>query len=141
MLVLHVDFTTCFCVLTLCPSERLVSAGDDGLVIVWDYKNGGDRTPRCVKLNGHGGPVFGLAAVGNNRKTLASGSLDKTIRLWQAAKGNDTPTCVRVLTGHTVRSRELRSVPRRSADLLPSQRMLRSRSQVCTTHYGTSLEK
>lgn len=54
-------------------------------------------------LKGHGGPVFALATLWS---LLISGSLDKTIRVWDL----DSGATMRVLTGHTSAVRALATI-------------------------------
>jgi hypothetical protein len=54
------------------------------------------REPKRATLAGHTSAVFSVAFAPNGR-TLATGSLDKTVRLWESATGRHTVT----LTGHT----------------------------------------
>lgn len=58
----------------------------------------GVRLTNSATFSGHEAAVFSVAAFrgAEGNELLASGSRDKTIRLWDVAKG----TCVMVLTGH-----------------------------------------
>ncbi len=56
---------------------RLITAGDDGLVVVWDMTR---RPPTVLAtLHGHGGAVHGAATDGN---TVYTSSLDGTVFVW-----------------------------------------------------------
>jgi WD40 repeat protein len=57
---------------------------------IWDVEKGLIRV-----LTGHSGPVCSLTVLNNGE--LASGSWDKTIKIWNAVKG----TLVKILTVHT----------------------------------------
>src|SRR5262249_3702644 len=70
--------------------QFLVSAGDDGVVKVWDAQTGRDlRTFR-----GHKDKVF-AATVGPDNKTVASAGSDRDIRLWDITTGNE----IKILKG------------------------------------------
>jgi WD40 repeat protein/tRNA A-37 threonylcarbamoyl transferase component Bud32 len=76
--------------------KRLVSAGQDGTVRVWDLGTGKE----LLTLNGHVGAVLAVA-VSPDGKRLASAGEDKMIRIWDAASGFELLT----LKGHTNRVR------------------------------------
>eukprot|EP00727_Mastigamoeba_balamuthi_P014024 m51a1_g9244 hypothetical protein (536) ;mRNA; r:134272-136585 len=70
--------------------SRLVSASDDGKIIVWDHRSG----ERLATLEGHTLPITCLLLL--DRTTLLSGSSDKTIRVWST----DKYECRQVLNKH-----------------------------------------
>lgn len=74
--------------------SRLISASDDGSLMLWEMNNSDSKrsfpmvqqhhkntkmTRRISSFTGHGGPVWSLDFSGD---TLISGSYDKTIRVW-----------------------------------------------------------
>jgi cytochrome c len=63
------------------PDGCLVSGGDDGRIKIWC-----DGTGAPPPLTGHEGPVSALALSADG-KTLASGSWDRTVRLWDVQGG------------------------------------------------------
>ena len=88
-----------------CPTgETLASGSNDYTVRLWDVYEG-----KCLKtLYGHTSGVLSVAfapvhvsAVAPQElgvgKTLASGSIDKTVRLWDASTGQ----CLKTLQGHS----------------------------------------
>lgn len=74
------------------PDSRLVAAGVDHSVYVWELPSGNIR----FVLEGHGGDVSGAAFSPNGRE-LATGSEDGTIRIWDPSSGK----LLRVVTGFT----------------------------------------
>ncbi len=66
----------------------LLSVGDDRLVHVWDSNDGSE----LAKWSGHQAPVLSIAVRGG---TVATGSLDGEVRLWEATTGTS-----RVLAKH-----------------------------------------
>ena len=72
---------------------QLISGHGSGRVLVWDACTG----ERGRELVGHTGSVFSLCVVGSR---LASGSADRTIKVWAMGQGPEWP-CERTLTGHT----------------------------------------
>jgi WD40 repeat protein len=76
--------------------ERLISAGRDQTVRVWDV-----RTGRARVLRGHEGDVIAVAAAAGTGR-VASASRDRTLRLWNLADGEP-----RVLAAPEGRARAL----------------------------------
>lgn len=70
-------------------NQRFASAGDDGLIRLW-------RLPQPpTPLAGHAADVL-AAAYSSNLQLAATGSADKTVRLWNPTNGQ----AIRQLTGH-----------------------------------------
>ncbi|HEX2573453.1 MAG TPA: protein kinase [Polyangia bacterium] len=69
--------------------RRLVSAGDDGMLRVWDLIGGTSRA-----LTGHRGPVLGLLLLPDARHVASAGE-DGLLRLWDLETG-----AAQSLTGH-----------------------------------------
>ena len=76
--------------------SRMVSASDDGTIIVWD--------PSTVKpvatLLGHFGPVAAVAFSADSRR-LVSGGQDATIRVWDAHAGESIGVPLQTESGKT----------------------------------------
>src|SRR3954470_9854787 len=64
----------------LLPDGRAVTAGEDGRIGIWTP---GNAKPDRV-LEGHQGPIVALA-LSRDGKLLASGSWDRTVRVWPLA--------------------------------------------------------
>jgi WD40 repeat protein len=62
------------------PDGRTLAAADDRAVQLWDVATG----KRMARLEGHEGKVKCLAYAPDG-KCLASGSYDRTVRLWDVA--------------------------------------------------------
>jgi WD40 repeat protein len=63
----------------LMPDEkRLLSAGRDGVIRIWDYKSG----DIVGLLRGHDDYIYSLA-VSPDGDRIISGSGDKTVRIWE----------------------------------------------------------
>ena len=71
----------------------LFYAGGDGVVWLWRVDSG-----ECLLLEGHSGPVSQIAWSPDSR-TVASGSGDSTVRLWEAATGSARPSSKATPTG------------------------------------------
>ncbi|KAI9482824.1 MAG: WD40-repeat-containing domain protein [Benjaminiella poitrasii] len=71
--------------------DKIVSGATDALINIYDAKR-----PRVVmtQLKGHNGGVWALQYVGN---TLVSGSIDRTVRVWNI----DQKRCTHIFKGHT----------------------------------------
>jgi len=86
----HPDYVTA---LLLLNDNTLVSASYDPLICIWDINE--SRPTEICKLAGHQHNVICLAALPGNAR-IASGSRDKTIKIWEA----QTRSCVATLIGH-----------------------------------------
>ncbi|QEH37228.1 Serine/threonine-protein kinase PrkC [Aquisphaera giovannonii] len=74
--------------------DRLISAGSDGLIRVWDHGSG--RLVRTLNVTEAGGPVHALA-VSPDGRILASAGAGKVIELWDLETGRR----LRTLAGHS----------------------------------------
>lgn len=83
----HGDWITALAVRP--DGQRLASAGDDGLIRLWDC----ERRVELAALAGHSAPVaaLSLSAAGD---LLASGAFDGTVRLWDMDSGAELQTFV-----------------------------------------------
>ncbi|CAL0306772.1 unnamed protein product [Lupinus luteus] len=74
----------------------LFSGGCDGTICRWKRKQ--NEVVKVEILRGHGGAILCLISV---EGLLASGSTDRTVRIWQREKGNSGMYCCKVvLEGH-----------------------------------------
>ncbi len=77
---------------------RLATAGEDGMVRIWDAgPESGDSGRVLRELAGHAGPVFGIAFSPDGGRIATAGS-DGTVRIWEPARTGSKP--VSVLRGH-----------------------------------------
>eukprot|EP00873_Tetraselmis_striata_P035800 jgi/Tetstr1/456064/TSEL_042834.t1 len=93
--------------------RRMATGSADNTVKVWEAAPGGGGGWRCVAtLEGHTDDVASEEHIGHVRfvawspdgRRLATGSADKTARVWEAAHGGgDGWRCVATLEGHTSR--------------------------------------
>ena len=80
-----------FSLLFLPDSQRLVSAGTDGIIRLWDI-----HTRKCLdELRGHAGPVWRLSLLPDGR-TLLSGAKNGTVCLWDTSVKHLRQACVTV---------------------------------------------
>lgn len=79
-------------------SDKVVAGSDQSKIVIYDTESGEKRH----ELLGHGGGVWAMKYFKN---TLASGSTDRTVRIWNIAQGK----CTHVFKGHvsTVRCLEI----------------------------------
>ncbi|KAF9130373.1 hypothetical protein BGX30_013551 [Mortierella sp. GBA39] len=75
-------------------SQRIVSGGHDGMVRLWDCRDGEE----LIAMEGHTSYVWSVA-FSLCGKQIASGSSDETVRLWDAQTG----AILFILEGHTDR--------------------------------------
>lgn len=82
--VSHIKFTD--------DDSHFVSAGQDGMILVWSLADVlcGNQQPKFT-FSDHSLPVTGLkVGLGGSRATLYSVSLDRTVRLYDLAQGQQT---------------------------------------------------
>lgn len=79
-------------------SDKVVAGSDQSKIVIYDTETGAKRH----ELSGHGGGVWAMKYFKN---TLASGSTDRTVRIWNIAQGK----CTHIFKGHvsTVRCLEI----------------------------------
>jgi WD40 repeat protein len=83
---------TVYCV-AFSPDGREVALASEGLLELWDL----EAAPRQVRsIPCHGGFVYAVAYSPPDGRYLASGGLDRTIRLWDRATGRE----IRAFFGH-----------------------------------------
>ncbi|KAK3097993.1 hypothetical protein FSP39_015128 [Pinctada imbricata] len=92
--------------LLLLDDKRCVSAGDDGLAIIWDYQIWEVDTGMCIKdITEHGSSVKCLMLIGDDM--FVSGG--HTLHLWSqygkllhthTQKGEEADVCIMMLTRH-----------------------------------------
>ncbi len=76
--------------------KALVSASDDGTIQIWGIARGGIKIKETLK--GHAGEVFAVAySPDPNQKMIASGSSDKTVKIWKPDEARQGPN----LIGHS----------------------------------------
>ncbi|CAK9199715.1 unnamed protein product [Sphagnum troendelagicum] len=75
--------------------DGLLFAGtQDGTILEWKFNALTHSFEPAASLSGHTGPVITLLFIGNR---LYTGSMDKTIRIWDTASGQ----CIQTLEGHS----------------------------------------
>lgn len=74
----------------LISEGRVITAADDGKINIYSLQTG----ELTRSLDGHDGGVWALAVFGN---TIASGSTDRTVRVWDMEWGR----CTHTFCGHT----------------------------------------
>jgi WD40 repeat protein len=94
-------------VLAVSPDGTKLAGGDkDGHVKIWNSAEGKE----LFQLNGHRGPVTGLAFSGNGQLLISCGK-DKTLRFWNPANGQS----LGVIGAHTTEVRGLAVSPNNNA--------------------------
>jgi WD40 repeat protein len=80
--------------LAILPDETLVSGGEDCRIILWNISNGN----KIFQLEGHSDMISCLLVLKNDTNNLiASGSYDRSVRIWQTDKPNEP---LQILIGH-----------------------------------------
>ena len=83
-----------------CVTFMLASGGQDDVIKLWNFEavigSASVRLDLRMTLKGHAGPVT-CCDYSHDGCLIASGSIDKTVRLWDALHGN----CLHVIEGHT----------------------------------------
>jgi WD40 repeat protein len=74
---------------------RLAAAYDDGTICVWEAPHVSSRWDALRVLEGHRGPVYGVAYSPNGRHFATAGG-DQTVRIWDTQTGGETL----LLSGH-----------------------------------------
>jgi len=104
------------CVLVLKTRSNhsvLVSGSEDGSIKLWripehEEKEEMQQYQECFEtFEGHTGGVWALCEL--EKKIIASGSFDKTVKLWRPSRGG----CIRTLVGHSNSVRGVVSLGRR----------------------------
>ncbi|KAH6770558.1 hypothetical protein C2S52_015361 [Perilla frutescens var. hirtella] len=90
----------------------LISGGGDGVILVWERREGGEDLDFIVGccLKGHRGGVLCLVSVND---LLISGSSDTSVRIWKYEKG----WCLAVMEGHCKPVKSLVAVADGDGDL------------------------
>ncbi|KAI8356127.1 WD40-repeat-containing domain protein [Choanephora cucurbitarum] len=96
--------------------HKIVSGATDAMINIYDTK---DPTAPYAQLQGHAGGVWALQYLNN---TLVSGSIDRTVRVWNIQKRK----CTHIFKGHTSTVRCLEIVEPVMVDgrLQPSQPLI-----------------
>lgn len=85
----------------------LFSGGCDRSILVWEKKNGAESMVFAEALWGHTGAILCLINVDD---LFASGSSDRTVRIWQRGKDSGYH-CMTVMEGHEKPVKSLVAVP------------------------------
>ncbi|KAF9542570.1 Pre-mRNA-processing factor 19 [Mortierella hygrophila] len=81
--------------LAVMPSgDRYFSAGSDGTIKVWDWRNEDDAACLVKSIPDHNAKVYGLVV---DQGRLYSASSDKTVKVWDT----ETLECLATFQGHT----------------------------------------
>ncbi|KAF9123354.1 hypothetical protein BGW39_009023 [Mortierella sp. 14UC] len=81
--------------LAVMPSgDRYFSAGSDGTIKVWDWRNESDAACMVKSIPDHNAKVYGLVV---DQGRLYSASSDKTVKVWDT----ETLECLATFQGHT----------------------------------------
>jgi len=75
--------------------RRMVTVGDDALVLVWNTEGPAERREPVARLTGHEGKILQVAVSGNGR-LAATASWDGRVGLWSL----DPPGALGMLQGH-----------------------------------------
>jgi WD40 repeat protein len=98
---MKLDRVTVMAVAVLPDNKRVLSAGSDGIVRVWEVPSArpegfAGTGKELAKFEGHTGTVAALAVTPDGKRVVSAGH-DKTVRVWETETGRE----LRCFRGHT----------------------------------------